>query len=252
MTPLPTIMVAPNGARHSKADHPALPVTISETVETAKACFLAGAGGVHAHVRDRSGKHTLSIGLYRELLSEMARAVPDVLVQITTESVGQYSPAEQRALVAAVRPRAVSVALREMLSEGKTPNVRQFYSEAAEAGTSVQHILYDTADVAKLGALIDDGFLHAQPMQVLLVLGRYSGRKVAHACDLQEPLAMLDKLECQPNWAVCAFGPHETACLSAALAAGGKVRVGFENNFLNADGTVARDNAARVAEIAAL
>ena len=31
---LARIMVAPNGARKSKADHPALPVTIGETVET--------------------------------------------------------------------------------------------------------------------------------------------------------------------------------------------------------------------------
>ena len=49
---LPRIMVAPNGARLTKADHPTLPVTIEETVAAALAARAAGADGLHAHVRD--------------------------------------------------------------------------------------------------------------------------------------------------------------------------------------------------------
>ena len=56
---LPPLMVAPNGARPSKKDHPAVPVTISETVETAKACFKSGATGIHFHIRDEKGEHIL-------------------------------------------------------------------------------------------------------------------------------------------------------------------------------------------------
>ena len=41
---LPKLMVAPNGARPMKKDHAAVPITISEIVETAKACYEAGAG----------------------------------------------------------------------------------------------------------------------------------------------------------------------------------------------------------------
>ena len=33
---LPNLMVAPNGARKVKKDHPEVPLTISETVEVAK------------------------------------------------------------------------------------------------------------------------------------------------------------------------------------------------------------------------
>ena len=49
-----------------------------------------------------------------------------------------------------------------------------------------------------------------------------------------------------PDWAVCAFGRGETACLIEAHRCGGKLRVGFENSLLHADGTIARDNAERV------
>jgi len=54
----------------------------------------------------------------------------------------------------------------------------------------------------------------------------------------------------RPDWAVCAFGQHETAHLRDAMDLGGKARVGFENNLRMADGSLAPDNAARVREIA--
>ena len=66
---LPKIMVAPNGARKTKEDHPNLPITISEIVKEAVNCFHKGANAIHAHVRDKKGDHCLDVGLYRELLS---------------------------------------------------------------------------------------------------------------------------------------------------------------------------------------
>ena len=68
---LPKLMVAPNGARKVKKDHPAVPLTISETVATAKSCYEAGAGAIHLHVRDKEGQHVLDSGLYKEALNEL-------------------------------------------------------------------------------------------------------------------------------------------------------------------------------------
>ena len=49
-------MVAPNGARKTKKDHPNLPISISEIVEEAFNCFHKGANAIHAHVRDKKGE----------------------------------------------------------------------------------------------------------------------------------------------------------------------------------------------------
>lgn len=245
-------MVAPNGARRTRADHPALPVTIPEIVATAKACFEAGAGGIHAHVRDGEQRHVLDAGLYRELMSELARTVPAMLVQITTEAVGRYTPAEQRAVVRAVEPRAVSVALREMLADGDTAAARAFYSWAHEAGIAVQHILYSADELAELAGLVERGTVPRDDMQVLFVLGRYAVNQESDPRELDPFLAAMGDTALSADWALCAFGHTETACLERALSHGGKVRVGFENSFYNRDGTVARDNAERVAEIADL
>ncbi len=251
MRTLPPIVVAPNGARRTKADHPALPMTVAETVATAVACRAAGAGGLHAHVRDAEGGHALDAGLYRELIAEMAHRAPDMLVQITTEAVGRYLPDEMRALVDAVEAQAVSVALREMVPGDADEGAGgAFFRRAAERGVAVQHILYAPDEVARFVALVERGVIPAEGLSVLFVLGSYDGAR-ASTPDLiplyRAPLAALAQ---EPEWMVCAFGAAETGCLAAALEAGGKARVGFENNFLNADGSVARDNAERVREVA--
>lgn len=250
MTPLPRIMVAPNGATKMQADHPALPLTIPQIVATARACFAAGADGIHTHVRDADGRHVLDAGLYAELLAELARAVPVMAAQITTEAQGRYSPAEQRAVVAGVpAAKSVSVALREMLVEDDPAAARRFYNDCAARGVAVQHILYDSGDIDRLAAARDAGLVPAGPVQVLLVLGRYTDGQRAAPTDLVAPHGRLIAHMPDADWAVCAFGPAETACLTAAHRLGGKLRVGFENNLINADGTVAADNAARVRDL---
>ena len=72
---LPNLMVAPNGARRTKSDHPAIPVTLEETVETAKRCHAAGAEAIHFHLRDDAEQHILDAGLYKEGLVELYRQV---------------------------------------------------------------------------------------------------------------------------------------------------------------------------------
>lgn len=251
MSALPAIMVAPNGATRGKADHPALPVTIPEIVACAAACHAAGAGGIHAHVRDAAGRHVLDAGLYAELLAELARQVPGMAVQVTTEAAGRYGPAEQRRLVEVLRPPAVSVALREITAEPDTGLTHRFFGFCAEAGIAVQHILYEAAEVDRLAALVGAGVIPAAGLQVLHVLGRYAPGQLSGPGDLDAPLARQRAAGLAPDWAVCAFGPAETACLLAAHRQGGKVRIGFENNLRNADGSLAADNAARVRELVA-
>lgn len=246
---LPRIMVAPNGAWRSRADHPALPATIPEIVACAAECFAAGAGGIHAHVRDAAGQHVLDAGLYADLMAELARVVPKMEVQITTEAVGRYSPAEQRALVAQLRPASVSVALREILAEPDMRLTRAFFHECADAGIAVQHILYAPDEVNQLAALQADGTIPAGKVQILHVLGRYTAGQVSHPRDLDAPLSRQRALGLRADWAVCAFGATETECLLAAIRQGGKARIGFENNLTGPDGQPATSNAARVQDL---
>lgn len=253
MKNLARIMVAPNGARRGKADHPALPITIDETVEAAKACYSAGAQAIHAHVRDENGEHTLDAGLYRELIAQLAVAVPDMAVQITTEAVGRYGPGEQRQVVRDVMPKAVSVALREMVpDDGEVDAARDFYHWARDAGIAVQHILYEADEVAELFRRISGGVVPADELQILFVLGRYAKDQQSEVSDMDpflSALALQEHAQVSVQWGLCAFGRNETDCLAEAVRRGGHARIGFENSLWNRDGLIAADNAERVREL---
>jgi len=246
---LPQIMVAPTGARRGPVDHPALPVTISQIVDEARACFAAGAGAIHAHVRDADGLHTLDAGLYRELLAELEKAVPEMVVQITTEAVGRYTPSEQRALVRELRPAHVSIALREITAGEDEATSRAFYHWAHDAGIDVQHILYTPEEVQRLRDLVARDVVPVDDLEVIFVLGQYSGARDSQPEDLAAYLAERTGALGHAGFTVCAFGQHETACLVEAIRAGGNARIGFENNLLNEDGKPAASNAARVQEL---
>ena len=134
-----------------------------------------------------------------------------------------------------------------------------FYAACAERGIAVQHILYDAEDFDLLDRLVPPGLVDAPGLQLIFVLGRYSTGQQSAPRDLDPFLDRLaqratpdDGADWPADWAACAFGRAETACLRTAHAAGGKLRVGFENNLLHDDGTQARDNAARVAAIRAI
>ena len=253
--PLPRLMVAPNGARRGKADHKALPITLEETVATAVACQKAGADGLHLHVRDKEGKHSLDTGLYREAIAALERAAPDLFLQVTSEAAGRYSADAQRAMIRELRPPSVSVALREMLrARSETSNARAFYAWAHAGGVDVQHIVYSARELNWLLECIDQEVVPGTHHQLQLVLGSYAGSVLPRPRDLEAYLALLSarRADLTFDWMVCAFGSAETACLAHAAALGGKVRVGFENSLWNADGSLARDNAARVVEVRAV
>lgn len=101
-------MVAPNGARRTKLDHPALPLTSREIADEARACAAAGATAIHLHVRDEHGGHTLDVDRYNDAIAAVRQVTgSDLVIQISTESVGRFSVREQMDCVRALRPPAI-------------------------------------------------------------------------------------------------------------------------------------------------
>jgi len=241
------IMVAPNGARKTRRDHAALPVSIADTVAEAAQCHAAGASALHAHVRGQNDEHVLDVGLYRELLAEMSRQVPEMLIQITSEAVGIYTPAEQVACIQAVVPRMVSMCLREISSNFEQPEyARQFFEWCDENRVHVQHIVFSAEEFQHFLDYREQGVIPADHRCILFVLGRYNVNFQSEPVDLdpflQYDLAGLD-------WFTCAFGSQEQQCVMAAINAGGHARIGFENNLYLPNGEIAANTAALVSSL---
>jgi uncharacterized protein (DUF849 family) len=238
-------MSAPNGARRGKADHAELPLTPAEIADCAGLVADAGASLLHLHVRDADGRHSLDADLYRAALAAIRQRVGKrIVVQVTTEACGIYAPAQQMAVVRELRPEAVSLALQELCPDaGHEAAAAKFFAELRARQTMVQYILYGPEDVLRFESLRQRGIVPDAKPFVLLVLVRYSESLTGDPAALD---AWIEKLKPDVTWMVCCFGHTEHQAVAAAAALGGHARVGFENNLVLPDGSLAPDNAALV------
>lgn len=246
------IAVAPNGGRRIKADHPAIPLTPAELAQTAHECLTAGASMIHVHVRRNDGRHLLDASAYAEAIAAIRDRVGDSLViQITTEALGIYTPAEQIAVLRATRPEAASMALREIVpDDAAEPAFAEVLSWMKREHVLPQIILYEPAEAIRLADLMKRGLVPWQEIPILYVLGRYTIGQTSQPSDLLPFLS--PGMPRFAHWSVCAFGRHEAACVTAAALLGGHVRVGFENNLQLPDGRQASSNAALVETVATI
>lgn len=235
------IAVAPNGARKTRHDHPAIPITAAELANTAAACLEAGACMLHLHVRDAANRHTLDADRYKEAIRVIRKQVgAELIIQITTEAVGIYEPAQQMQAVREVKPEAVSLAIRELCPAGADERVAaEFFAWLHREHISPQYILYSVADIQRFNDLQKRGIIPGQAATVLFTLGRYAENQQSDAEDL---LPLLNELNPDNSWWLCAFGITEADCMQRAMKLGGHCRVGFENNMLLPDGSISPDN----------
>ncbi len=243
---LPNLMVAPNGARKVKKDHPEIPLTIKETVEVAKNCFEAGAKAIHLHVRNDKGEHVLDAGLYKEALKELEFQVPNMHIQVTTEAVGKYSPDDMRKLAYDVTPPGTSIGTSELIPSRK-PTIEdiKLYKYLTEAGTKIQHILYNPDDIDLLIDLLKKSEIPADGVWCLFVIGHYTG-KISYPEKIPEFMEKMRVNSVNFDWSICAFAKEEMRCLEKAVSLGGKIRVGFENSLFMPDGEIAPDNHSKI------
>jgi uncharacterized protein (DUF849 family) len=245
------ICVAPNGARKTKADHIGLPLSANELALEAENCMQAGAAMIHLHVRDENGKHTIDPEYYRPVISAIRDRIGDgLIIQATTEAVGQYSAEEQMAMVRDLKPEAVSMAIGELCPKGQEEEEKAsaFFRWVMDNQISAQYILYSVEDIERFIDLHSRGIIPAKRPSILLVLGRYSRDLTSDPEELLPMLEALSGFTC--DWAVCAFGANEADCMALAATRGGHARIGFENNMLMADASVAPDNAALISSFA--
>jgi len=242
------VCVAPNGARRGKREHARLPLTADELAGEAARIEQAGAHALHLHVRDDAGLHSLDPMRYRAAIAAIRARVADrLLIQVTTEAAGVYRPEEQMAAMRELTPELMSVAIRELIPDAAHERAAaEFLAWAHDRRIGVQFILYSPGEVATFIALHARGLIPSNAPHGLFVLGRYATSGVS---DPHELLGFVAEWPREWPWTVCAFGRTEPLCLAAAIALGGHVRVGFENNLTAPDGTLARDNAALVENV---
>lgn len=227
------IMAAPDGARRTKCDRPAIPLSGQEIAAEAAACARAGAAALHLHVRNNDNRHTINPDACRLVPNEV-RAVmgDDPVIQITSESAGVYSPPEQMDMVRRVRPEAVSPAMTGILPPGgDEARVTAFPHWPRRERIAPRFIVFGADEPREFLSLRAKGVVPFAEPFLLFVLGRHNTARESEPADLPPFLDALGGVALPRS--MRASGRNEAACVKAAI----RPAVGFENNPLRPDGT---------------
>ena len=246
------ITVAPTGAESSKADVPALPVTLDELVTTAKECQAAGAAVIHVHIRDAGAQPTLDLARLTDTVTAL-RESTDLIVQLSTG--GAVSDGFQNRLaVLDAAPDACSltcgtVNFGDEVFSNPWPFIRELYARTQELGVVPEFELFDLGHVATLHRLLAAlGAPHGGHVHCDLVMGVPGGMPGDAATLVQAVSA----LPAGASWSATGIGRTTLPVMFAALAAGGHLRVGMEDTTSFARGQPVTGNAELVERAATL
>ena len=103
------ICVAITGSLPTKASNPAVPITISEQIESTQEAFEAGASIAHCHVRDDEGKPTSDPERFARLKDGIERHCPGMIVQLSTG--GRSGAGRERGAMLPIGPDMASLSV---------------------------------------------------------------------------------------------------------------------------------------------
>ena len=246
MTPC-IICVAITGSMATKADNPAVPVSISEQVESTHAAYEAGASILHAHVRDDDGAPTSDPARFAKLVEGVQAHCHDMVIQLSTG--GRSGSGTARGGMLPLRPDMASLTVGSnnfptRVYENPPDLVDWLASEMLSYDVKPEIEAFDLAHIFQAVNMQNDGRLKG-PLYVQFVMG------VKNAMPLDRRvfdfyIETLGRLAPDALWCGAGIGAGQITMNEWCIAAGGHVRTGLEDNVRISRDTLAPSNAALV------
>jgi 3-keto-5-aminohexanoate cleavage enzyme len=245
------ITVAPCGAETMRSHNPAVPYTPQEIAGEVRRSYEAGARMVHVHARRDDGTPTQDAGRYRETVAAIRGAAPELIVQVSTGGAVGMSPAERLGSLEAAPDMASltcgSVNFGKGVFENPAPLMLEFARAQLAAGVRPELEIFDLGHLDNAAWLIAKAPLDG-PQHYDLVLGVPGGA----AGTPRNVVALADRLPPGSTWSATGIGRSHLAVVTTAIACGGHVRLGFEDQVELAPGRLARSNAELVERVVRL
>jgi 3-keto-5-aminohexanoate cleavage enzyme len=249
MDPL-IITVAPVGAELTPEMTPHLAVTPKQLGEVARKVRDAGASIVHVHCRNDDGSNTHDVARFAAAYDAI-RSQSDLIVQFSTGGAIGMTPGE-RASVLELRPEMATltcgtVNFGDDVFENSFPIMRSILKKMHEFGVRPELEVFDKGHISNARRLEREGLL-TFPQHVDFVLGVPGGLDAT----VQNLADLVDALPAGCTWSVAGIGRMQLPMAMAALAMGGHVRVGLEDNIYYSKGRLASNEelVARVVRLA--
>ncbi len=247
------ITVAGVGAETTREVQPALPVTPEEIGVDAARCREAGASMYHLHVRDESGSPTQNREAFAAAIGEI-RERTDIIIQTSTGGAMGMT-ADERLQPLELGPEMASLTtgtanFGDDVFFNDTALMTEFYRRMQAKGVRPEFEIFEHGQIDNALRLVKKlgptgPLLHWD--FVLGVPGSMSG----------EPRNLVFLVDSIPReggtWTCTGIGRWHVPCMLTALALGGNVRLGFEDNVFFTKGRLADGNGqlvSRTVEIA--
>ncbi len=247
------ITAAITGAETTKDQNQNLPCTPKEQAEAAFECWKNGASVVHLHVRDKDGNPSQSVDLFKEVKHEIEKRCNLIIQFSTGGAVGTLI--EERIKPLSLKPEMASLNAGSInFGDEVFENLPKDIDALAEKMLLLK--IKPEIEVYDLGMLEYGVRLVAEkkvigPAHFQFVLGTKHGL----SGNPENLFLMRGKLPPDSTFAVAGIGRFQLQLAPVAIAAGGHVRVGFEDNLYWSKGVLAESNAQlvkRVADLATL
>jgi uncharacterized protein (DUF849 family) len=242
------ISAALTGALTTRDQCEHIPYTPEEIAEDAAAAREAGASVAHIHARTDDGAPTFDTEVYREI-HDAVRERTDIVVNFSTGAVGE--PVESRLeYLREVEPEMAALNMGsmnyakysesrdefvfDMVFENPFSEIRRFLETMNEHGIKPELECFDTGHVGNIRPFLESGEL-SHPVHFSLIMGVLGGIPAS----VENLAHQVRGLPDDATWQVIGISRDQWQLGAAALAMGGNVRVGLEDNFYLPDGEMA-------------
>jgi uncharacterized protein (DUF849 family) len=252
MTDTPAIIcVAITGSLPTKALTPAVPIDVSEQIESTQAAFEAGAAICHAHVRNDDETPSADPDRFARLQEGLRKYCPGMIVQFSTG--GRSGAGKTRGGMLPHRPDMASLSVGSNnfpnhVYENPSDLVDWLAGEMKTYGVLPEIEVFDLSHILQAKAMVDAGKLPKAPY-IQFVMG------VQNAMPADKEVfnfyvQTVKRLFGDIPWCAAGIGRHQAEINAWCAAAGGHLRTGLEDNIRMDKTTLAPSNAALVTRAA--
>lgn len=247
----PIITCAVTGAGDTTGKHPGVPVTPKEIADASIEAARAGAAVAHIHVRDpETGKGSRDPELFKEVVDRVRSSDTDVVINLTAGMGGDWVPSEDDPSMPGpgtdmIGPEERLAHVKENLPEicsldcgtlnfgngneiyiSTPPYLRKMAELTKEWGVKPELEVFDLGHIRFAKAMVAEGLISDPPM-FQICLGIPWGADQ----DVDTMKVMKDQLPAGASWASFGISRMQMPMAAVAVAMGGNVRVGLEDNI---------------------
>jgi len=247
------ITVAITGSVPKKSDTPAVPVTVSQQIESTQESFEAGASLVHVHVRDEFENPSSNPELFEEFQVGVKKYCPGMIIQFSTGGRGRNQ--DERGSMLYLKPDMASLATGSVnfpssIYENPPDFILSLAKKMNENNIKPEIEIFDLSMLYSTQHLINQNLL-TEPIHFQFVFGIKNALPASKEI-LEFQLNQMKKLYPDATWTAAGIGKDQYLVNKWALELGGNCRTGLEDNIRYDKTRLAKSNAELVKRVVEL